>query len=195
MTLTSRYLESMANVLLFHHALGVTEGVRGFADAIRGAGHHVVVPDLFDGKTFDTIDAGVAHVDPRFDDIVARAVECAVGLGDGLVVAGFSLGSVPAQKLAQTRPGVAAAILYDGANPVSAFGEKWPAAVGIQIHVAEDDDWVDVDIAQELAATAGGELFSYPVSTHLVADSTVPGYSPRIAAQILERTLVFLDAL
>ena len=39
----------MAEVLLFHHALGATEGVHAFASELRQAGHTVHTPDLFEG--------------------------------------------------------------------------------------------------------------------------------------------------
>lgn len=50
----------MAEVLLFHHAQGQTTGFHAFADELRRAGHTVHTPDLFDGRTFDSIDAGMA---------------------------------------------------------------------------------------------------------------------------------------
>lgn len=54
----------MSEVVLFHHALGRAEGVLASADDLGVAGHEVHVPDLFDGRTFSTIDEGVAHRDP-----------------------------------------------------------------------------------------------------------------------------------
>ncbi|MDQ3449792.1 MAG: dienelactone hydrolase, partial [Actinomycetota bacterium] len=49
----------MAEVLLFHHAQGLTPGVLAFADELRRAGHTVHTPDLLDGRTFDTVEEGV----------------------------------------------------------------------------------------------------------------------------------------
>src|SRR5262245_45225518 len=96
----------MAEVLLFHHALGRTEGFAAFADELREAGHTVHTPDLFEGRTFGSIDEGMAHVrELGFEEIIARGDRAADGLPNELVYAGFSLGVVPAQKLAQTRPG------------------------------------------------------------------------------------------
>ena len=51
----------MAEVLLFHHAQGQTAGFHAFADELRRAGHTVHTPDLFDGRTFGSIDEGVAY--------------------------------------------------------------------------------------------------------------------------------------
>src|SRR5437773_964554 len=55
----------MAEVLLFHHAQGLTPGVHAFADELRAAGHTVHTPDLFDGRTFGSIDHGMED-DPFF---------------------------------------------------------------------------------------------------------------------------------
>ncbi|MFM6848513.1 MAG: dienelactone hydrolase, partial [Terrabacter sp.] len=94
----------MADVLLFHHALGQTPGFLAFAGALRAAGHTVHTPDAFDGRTFDTIEEGVAHARSLgFQEVEDYGVAAAEGLPDGVVYAGFSLGVMPAQRLAQTR--------------------------------------------------------------------------------------------
>jgi dienelactone hydrolase len=186
----------MANVLMFHHALGLTRGVRAFAERLREAGHAVVTPDLYDGAVYDAIADGVAHAKRvGFETIIARGVACADALGERSFVAGFSLGALPAQKLAQTRSGVAGAILYHAGDvPASTFSARWPAGVRLQLHLTERDEWIDLDVARKLAMDAGGEVFVYPGSAHLVTDSSFSEYDPEIAARILERTLAFLGA-
>jgi dienelactone hydrolase len=188
----------MTDVLLFHHALGATAGVHGFADELRAAGHHVVVPDLFDGVVFGSLADGVAHAESLgFDTIIERGVACADGLGDRLVVAGFSLGVLPAQKLAQQRTGVVGALLYHAAVPPATFGNAWPPGVALQLHFCEHDPWAEEDLeaATALTADAGGELFLYPGSGHLVADRTSEDFEPELASLILHRTLSFLDMI
>ena len=70
-------------------------------------------PDLFDGRTFPSIDEGMAHAkEIGFDDILERGVRVADDLPAELVYAGFSLGEMAAQKLAQTRPGARGALLF-----------------------------------------------------------------------------------
>src|SRR5205085_3080038 len=65
----------MAEVVLFHHALGLTPGIVAFADELRGAGHTVHTPDLFEGRTFDTIAEGVTHAQEiGFGEIIERGV-------------------------------------------------------------------------------------------------------------------------
>lgn len=187
----------MSDVLLFHHALGLTAGLERFAADIRAAGHTVTTPDLFEGKTFSTIADGVAHAEKvGFDVIIDRGVAAAEGLGDRLIVAGFSLGAMPAQKLAQTRPGVRGAILYHSAVPMSVFGQGWPEDVPLQIHMVEHDRWAEEDreAADELVAQSEhAELFTYPGTGHLVCDSSFTDYDATAAAQILERTLAFIE--
>ena len=116
---------------------------------------------------------------------------------DEIVYAGFSLGVMPAQKLAQTRPGAKGALLFHACLPTSEFGGRWPVAVPLQIHMMEGDEWVlegDLDAARQLAgATAGAELFVYPGDRHLFADSSLPAYDESGAALLKLRVLRFLD--
>ena len=93
----------MAEVVLFHHAQGLTPGVTAFADQLRHAGHTVHTPDLFEGRTFDSIEKGMSFVkELGFGEVMARGERAVEGLPAELVFAGFSLGVVPAQMLAQT---------------------------------------------------------------------------------------------
>ncbi len=113
----------MAEVLLFHHAQGLTKGVLAFADTLRGAGHVVHTPDLYDGHTFASLDEGVGYAQQvGFGTVMERGVQAADDLPAGLVYAGFSLGVMPAQRLAQTRPGAAGALLLEACVPTSEFG-------------------------------------------------------------------------
>jgi dienelactone hydrolase len=183
----------MAEVLLFHHALGLTAGCRAFADELRAAGHVVHAPDLFEGKTFtERADAraytkGVGH-----DTIIERGRLAAESLPNEIVYAGFSLGVLPAQMLAQTRPGAKGALLFHAAIPTS--GRAWPQRVPLQIHTMEADELGDVDVAQQLAETIeSAELFLYPGDRHLFADNSLPDYDESAAALLKQRVLSFLD--
>jgi dienelactone hydrolase len=186
----------MADVLLFHHARGLTDGVRAFADHLRAAGHDVHVPDLYDGRIFDTIDEGVAHAQELgFETIMACGAELARSHPPGIVYAGFSLGVMPAQRLAQQRPGARGALLYHSAVPLREFGDRWLDGVPLQMHIMVDDPFEDLAIMEELAMSAGGELFTYPGDAHLFTDSSVDEYDPDAARLVVERTLDFLARL
>ena len=190
----------MAEVLLFHHALGQTSGFERFADSLREAGHTVHTPDLYDGRTFATVDEGVNHARSiGFDEVLERGVRAAEKLPLGIVYAGFSLGVMPAQKLAQTRRGARGALFFDACLPVSEFGDAWPAGVPVQVHGMEADPSFagegDLEAARELIASAPqGELFLYPGDQHLFADSSLASYNPDAAALLTRRVLDFLNS-
>jgi dienelactone hydrolase len=187
----------MAEVLLFHHAQGQTAGFLAFADDLRAAGHTVHTPDLYDGKTFATLDEGVGYArQVGFDTIGERGRLAAERLPNELVYAGFSLGVIPAQLLAQTRPGARGALLLSAALPASEFGGSWPQGVPLQIHMMEADEWAleDLPAARELVATVdGAELFLYPGDGHLFADSSLPDFDDGAAKLLTQRVLGFLD--
>ena len=190
----------MAEVLLFHHAQGQTPGFHAFADELRQAGHTVHTPNLLDGRTFDSIDEGLAYVgEIGFGEVIGRGDRAASELPEGLVYGGFSLGVVPAQKLAQTRPGAKGALFFYSCVPVSEFGE-WPEGVPVQIHGADADpffvDEGDIDAARELVgSTDDAELFLYPGDQHYFADSSLPSYDAAATALLTRRVLAFLDAV
>lgn len=187
----------MADVLLFHHALGPTEGLHAFANELREAGHRVQTPDLFEGRTFGSIEEGVAYAgEVGWDEIMARGERAADSLTNELVYGGFSLGVVPAQKLAQTRPGATGALFFYSCLPPSEFG-GWPTDLPVQIHGMDADpifmDEGDVDAARELVASADdAELFLYPGDQHYFADSSLPSYDADATRLLTQRVLEFL---
>jgi dienelactone hydrolase len=190
----------VAEVLLFHHAQGLTPGVRAFADELRAAGHTVHTPDLFDGRTFGSIEDGMAFIKSvGFEAMQQRGIRAADGLPADLVYAGFSFGEMVAQQLAQTRPGARGALLFYSCIPITgewAFG-PWPDGVPVQIHGMDNDPIFagegDLDAARELVATVpDGELFLYPGDQHYFADSSLPSYDPDATALLTRRVLEFL---
>jgi dienelactone hydrolase len=191
----------MAQILLFHHVLGLSPGVQEFADELRAAGHTVNAPDLFDGRTFTTLDEGIGHVRSiGFGTVLDRGVAEAETLATDLVYAGFSLGVMPAQKLAQTRAGARGALFFEACLPIEEFGTGWPDGVPVQVHGMDADpsfaEEGDLDAARALVASAKqGELFLYQGSTHLFSDSSLPGYDEEAATLMMGRVLDFLARL
>ena len=175
--------------------------MKGSPTSCDGPVTPVHLPDIFEGRTFDNLDDGVVYASSvGFDTILERGVAAADGLGDGLVFAGFSLGVMPAQKLAQTRAGAKGALLFQSCLPVSEFREAWPAGVPVQIHGMASDPFFagegDIDAARELAdSAAAAELFVYPGDKHLFADSSLSSYDEEAAALLTARTLNFLERI
>ena len=191
----------MTEVLLFHHAQGLTPGVRAFADNLRGGGHIVHTPDLFDGRIFPSIEEGLAYIEKiGLDNLRKRGVRIADDLPFELVYAGFSFGVLPAQQLAQTRPKARGALLFHSCLPVRgewAFG-PWPESVPVQIHGMDDDAIFmgegDINAAREIVEKAkDAQLFLYPGDQHFFADSSLPSYDAVATKLLTGRVLEFLD--
>ena len=191
----------MAEVLLFHHAHGLTSGVQDFAETLRHEGHAVYVPDLYEGLVFEDLEAGLGYArEAGFDTIMQRGRTAAESLPAGLVYAGFSLGVMPAQMLTQTRTGAKGALLFHSCVPPSEFGSDWPQGVPVQVHGMDGDpffvDEGDIDAARALVeSTSEGELFLYPGNQHLFADSSLPSYDEPATRLLTGRVLEFLDGI
>jgi dienelactone hydrolase len=187
----------MAEVVLYHHVQGLTGGVESFADELREAGHTVHTPDLFDGRTFATIEDGMAFArEAGFGKLAQRGVAAADGMRPEVVYAGFSFGVMPAQQLAQTRAGARGALLMYSCLPATEFGGGWPDGVPVQVHGKDGDPFFEEDLeaAQALVeSTDRAELFLYPGKEHLFADSSLPEYDAAAAALLLDRVLTFLE--
>lgn len=165
----------MTEIVVFHHAQGLTEGVLAFGDELRGAGHRVHTPDLYEGRTFDELGAGVAHAQQvGFGTILERARRAVEGLPGGALYTGMSLGVMPAEHLALTRPGALGAVLLYGFISPLELGLPWLERLPAQVHLSEGDEWVlppneDLEAARLLAASVeSAELFVYPGDAHLV---------------------------
>jgi dienelactone hydrolase len=193
----------MAEVVLFHHVQGLTDGVLAFAEELRAGGHTVHTPDLFNGERTATIEDGVAHVRSIGGKVLSERANRAVAeLPEGLVYAGFSWGAGTAQEFAQTRPGARGALLYEACMPITgewAVG-PWPDGVPVQIHGMDQDPFFalegDIDAARALVETVGSELaelFVYAGDRHLFADSSLPSYDADAAALVVQRSRAFLD--
>jgi dienelactone hydrolase len=153
---------------------------------------------LYDGRVFDTLDEGVAFADKTgFRELIDRGERAASGLPHELVYAGFSLGVLPAQKLAQTRPRARGALLFHSCVPFSEFGSSWPADVPVQIHAMKADPFFvnhgDIDAARLLVeSAANAQLFLYSGDRHLFADASLASYDREPASLLMQRVLEFL---
>ncbi len=190
----------MALIALFHHAQGLRDDVRVWAESFQQAGHDVETPDLFEGRTFDRLEDGIAHRDELgIPTLIARAGQALEGLPTELVYAGFSMGASTAHYFAVTRPGARGVLLMHGTAPAESLGDApWPGGMPGQLHKKEDDRLMDdagVEALERAAGDAPLEVFTYSGRGHLFADPQGPDYDAAAAQLMLERELEFLDRL
>ena len=191
----------MTELVLFHHALGLTDGVRTFADLIRAQGHTVHTPDLFEGRTFPTIDEGIGYAGSiGFDEVIRRGTEAAADLPQQVVFGGFSVGVMPAQQLLQTTPGALGGLFLHAFIDPAQLPGSWPGDTAVQVHGMDEDPFFigdgDLDAARAVSADHPGvEIFLYPGSAHLFTDSSSADYDQASAATVLERTSAYLSSV
>jgi dienelactone hydrolase len=186
----------MAEIVLFHSAMGLLPGTLRNAERLRAAGHVVHVPDLYEGRTFSDADEGVAHSGVIGWPVVVDRAEAAIaGLPSDIVVMGMSMGVSVATHVATTRPGVRAALLcFTGHPPATA----WPRGVPAQVHHSTGDRWAAVaqtSALVEAVAGAGGQaaLYLYPGDRHLFTHEDLPDDHDPVHAELFwRRALEFL---
>jgi dienelactone hydrolase len=191
----------MAIVAIFHSALGVRPGLVEFANKLKTIGREVHIVDQYDGQVFDDYDEAGAYVDEvGFPELMTRAIRGVADRPDGFVAIGFSNGAGMAEFVAANRP-VSGVVMAGGALPLETIGITWPEGVPAQIHSTVDDPRRDqdaIDSVKRAVEEAGGtvEVFDYPGSGHLFADSSMPDeYQPAEAELMLSRIKDFLDVI
>jgi dienelactone hydrolase len=186
----------MAEIVLFHSALGLRPGVLAWADALRADGHTLHTPDLYDGEVFDSLERAVAKRDALgIPELIRRSQAAAAALSANIYYAGFSMGAAPAQLLAVTRPGAKGAFLMHGALPLEALGvSAWPEGVAVELHYMQDDELFDPTAVDDLEQRIPKTLLHverYPGSAHLFADPGLPEYDAAAAETMLSRARAF----
>ena len=186
----------MVEIVLFHHAGGLTAGVVAFADMLRGVGHTVHTPDLFGGRTFVDVHDGVAYADSVGEEsFAALAAQIVSAMAADLVYGGMSMGAARAAEQVLARSGARGAFFLYGAIAPSWWEATWPAGVPSQSHVTDGDQWREPDTeARYVAEVPGGELFVYPGSGHLFAEPGHPDYDEDVAGLATKRVLSFLSS-
>ncbi|MBA3360664.1 MAG: dienelactone hydrolase family protein [Acidimicrobiia bacterium] len=191
----------MAIVAIFHSALGVRPGLVEFANKLKMVGREVHIIDQYDRQVFDDYDEAGAYVEEvGFPDLMAKAIQRVADLPDGFVAIGFSNGAGMAEFVAANRP-VSGVVMASGALPLETIGITWPEGVPAQIHSTVDDPRREqdaIDSVKQAVEEAGGtvEVFDYPGSGHLFADSSMADeYQPAEAELMLTRIKDFLDQI
>ena len=194
----------MAQVVLFHHVQGLTDGVRAFAEELRTGGHTVHTPDLFEGALPESIDGGMALTGKIGDDVLGARADASVA---DLPMAWCTRASRRGRRSTATRPdpiGCARSAALRGLLPdYRRVGIRQVAGRRPVPNPRYDEDPFfgkggDLDAARELVETVGpelAELFAYPGDRHLFTDSSLPSYEPEATALVIERSRAFLDRL
>jgi dienelactone hydrolase len=189
----------VADVVLFHSAVGLRPAVERAAEGLRAHGHTVTTPDLYDGETFTDVDEGVAHMQSiSWPELLRRATAAVEGLPADLVYMGMSMGAGLAATLAAAREGARGVVLLYGPEVPE---DPWPAGVPVQAHHAAQDRWVDPGSETALISavtTAGGQvsIHVYPGTGHLLDDDDLPDQFDPVAAPVVwQRVAEFLTAL
>ncbi|MFC4468173.1 dienelactone hydrolase family protein [Streptomyces xiangluensis] len=188
------------DIMLFHSTYGLRPAVRDAADRLRAAGHEVWTPDLFEGRTFETVEEGMAFKDEiGKDELLKRAVLAAAPYSErGLVYAGFSFGAATAQTLALGDEKARGLLLLHGTSDIAenASVDELP----VQLHVAEPDpfepdDWLTAWYLRMGRAGAEVEVYRYAGAGHLYTDPGLPDYDKEAAEATWRVALGFLDSL
>ncbi|WP_328772292.1 dienelactone hydrolase family protein [Streptomyces sp. NBC_00286] len=188
------------DIMLFHSTYGLRPAVRDAADRLRAAGHEVWTPDLFEGRTFETVEEGRAFKDEiGVDELLKRAILAAAPYSErGLVYAGFSLGAAIAQTLALGDEKARGLLLLHGTSDIAdnASVDELP----VQLHVAEPDafepdDWLTAWYLRMGRAGADVEVHRYAGAGHLYTDPGLPDYDKEAAEATWRVALGFLDSL
>ncbi|MEU6401810.1 dienelactone hydrolase family protein [Streptomyces sp. NPDC046985] len=188
------------NIMLFHSTQGLTPAVRDAAGRLRAAGHEVWTPDLFEGRVFDSAEAGGEFTESvGKDELLRRAVLAAAPYSErGMAYAGFSLGASVAQTLALGDERARGLLLLHGTSDLAP--EVHVDDLPVQLHVAEPDpfetdDWLSAWYLQMGRAGADVEVYRYPGAGHLYTDPDSPDYDREAAEATWRVALGFLDGL
>lgn len=184
----------MTHVVLFHSILGCRDAEQKIADAFKDAGHHVDLPDLYEGKSAENYDDGFALF-RTFDrnQLVDRAREALNAAPDDAVLAGISFGAGIVSSLWAERPKMAGALLFAGA---AEWADNLPTGLPVEAHIAKPDPFDDeayFDDWQKSAPTKNLNVYRYDNVGHFFLDSAISDYDEAATTLCLERSITFLN--
>jgi dienelactone hydrolase len=192
---TQAHTEDIAEIILFHHAQGLTEGLRELAERIRAAGHEVHTPDMYSGVVFGRLDEGLAFASRIGHDAIEEVAHRAARQHPHAdTVIGFSLGAFPAQLLAQEWNRIHGLVLVAGGLPPRDLRSDWRLDVRLSAHAADPDDWIPAGSLESLLRRARAPyVYRYPGLGHMFVDPSSPDYDADAADLFEERLLTWLE--
>jgi dienelactone hydrolase len=186
-------------IVLFHSAYGLRPAVHSAADRLRAAGHEVHVPDLYEGRTAQTMEEGLRiREEIGRDELLRRAVAAAAPYSaSGVAYAGFSLGGSIAQNLALGDDRARGLLLLHGTSDLP---DDAATDLPVQLHVAdpdpfEPDDWLNAWYLRMRKAGADVEIHRYRGAGHVFTDPGLPDYDEEAAGRTWSIALDFLRDL
>jgi dienelactone hydrolase len=186
----------IATILMFHHAQGLTKGLRALAQRLCATGNEVYTPDMYSGVVFDRLDEGLEYASKIGHDAIEEVARRAARQHpDADTIVGFALGACPAQLLAQEWTKVRQVTLVAGALAPRELRGEWPVHVRLDVHVADPDDWVTPSALESLTSHArGATIHRYRGVGHMFADPSSPDYDADAADLFEERLFAWLEA-
>lgn len=192
------YCPAMTEIVLFHHELGLTEGIRDFAAQLRLRGFAVRTPDLFEGRLFPNSAEGLAYVqDLGSATVLSRAELASAEVYAPTVYGGFGFGVGSAIHLLTRKSALGGLLFHGFVSP----GEGSAPLPDVPIHVyAMDSD--PAFYGQSLRDTReSGEkipnlaLHFYPGKKHLFIDSSSPDFDELTTDKVLDEVERSIRAL
>lgn len=111
----------MTDIVVFHSVLGLRPVEHALAERLRAAGHRVVTPDLYAGRTAPTLDAGFALKDAvGWETITGRAAAAVRELPPETVLAGVSMGAGVVQAVLPHRPATSGVLMLHAVGALPA---------------------------------------------------------------------------
>ncbi|NTV39691.1 MAG: dienelactone hydrolase [Demequinaceae bacterium] len=188
------HTEDIAEIIFFHHAQGLTDGLRAMAERLRAAGHEVHTPDIYSGAVFGQLDEGLAFASRIGHDAIEEvARRAAREHPHANTTIGFSLGVFPAQLLAQEWRRIDGLVVVAGGLPPRDLGADWRVDVRLSVHVADPDDWIPTGSLEALLRHARApHIHRYQGLGHMFVDPSSPDYDADAADLFEERLLTWL---
>lgn len=188
----------MVHVVFFHSVLGLRSAELLGAERLRRAGHDVATPDLFDGATASSIDAGFGLLDEiGWGTVVRRARRALADLPEDTALLGVSMGTGVVSDVWAERPATAAVVLLHAAAEIPGGAR---AGLRVQLHAAEPDEFAPAGRVAALRQAAGDigvdlEVFRYPGAGHFYTDRELGDHDPAAAELTWRRVLRFLGEI
>lgn len=188
-------------VVIVHEMWGITPLIKEVADRFAQAGYRTLIPDLFGGRTAETLEQGLAMMGGldfanAANQLIAGGALWLRERSKSVAAVGFCMGGAIALLAAGNAGALDAVVSFYGIPPAEAFD---PATIRIPVacHFGQKDAWCTPSLVDALESRlrAGGvnfELFRYDAG-HAFMNKAWHEYDPAATESAWARTLDFLS--